>query len=101
MTVVFPTGWGLLVGLTDIPQPNAERLAALARPGPDGRRPGDPRDLLSGPLWTQHPTFAEYFHGDTGVGLGATHQTGWTALVAHLICTPKSDYDPSESPSDH
>ncbi|HEU4997885.1 MAG TPA: glucosidase [Lapillicoccus sp.] len=101
MTVEFPTGSGQFVGLHEIAQAIEERLVAMFRPGPDGRRPGDPRDLLSGPLWTQHPTFAEYFHGDTGVGLGATHQTGWTALVAHLICTPKSDYDPSESPSDH
>ena len=100
-TVEFPTGSGQFVGLHEIAQAIEERLVAMFRPGPDGRRPGDPRDLLSGPLWTQHPTFAEYFHGDTGVGLGATHQTGWTALVAHLLCTPKSDYDPSESPSDH
>ncbi|MEO7447312.1 MAG: hypothetical protein ABI336_03475, partial [Humibacillus sp.] len=41
-----------------------------------------------GPLWTEHPTFSEYFDGDTGRGLGASHQTGWTALVAHLICSP-------------
>ena len=37
-------------------------------------------------------TFSEYFHGDTGVGLGAAHQTGWTALVAHYIC---SDHAPA------
>ena len=42
----------------------------------------------SGPLWDVHPTFSEYFDGDSGVGLGASHQTGWTALVAHFVCAP-------------
>jgi hypothetical protein len=37
-------------------------------------------------LWDEHPTFSEYFDGDTGRGCGASHQTGWTAMVAHLIC---------------
>ena len=37
------------------------------------------------PWWRDHVTFSEYFHGDTGAGLGASHQTGWTALVAKLI----------------
>jgi hypothetical protein len=36
-------------------------------------------------LWREHVTFSEYFDGDTGEGLGATHQTGWTALVASLL----------------
>ncbi len=64
-----------------------QRLIALFRPGPDGRRPSDGRHV-NGPLWTMHPTFSEYFDGDTGEGLGASHQTGWTALVAHLLCRP-------------
>ena len=98
--VEFPTGSGERLGLHEVAQRLEDRLVGLFRPGPDGRRPGDPRDLLPGPLWTGNPTFAEYFHGDTGVGLGATHQTGWTALVAHLICTPQPAYDPGESPSD-
>ena len=89
MTVEFPTGSGQQHGLQEVAGQLEERLIALFRPGPDGRRPSDPRDLLEGPLW-QHPTFSEYFHGDTGVGLGASHQTGWTALVAHLICTESS-----------
>ena len=61
-----------------------ERLLGLFRPGPDGRRPSDPVDHPGGQLWS-HPTFSEYFHGDTGAGLGASHQTGWSALVAHLM----------------
>jgi hypothetical protein len=100
VTVEFPTGSGERLGLHEVAQRLEDRLVGLFRAGPDGRRPSDPRDLLDGRLWRQHPTFAEYFHGDTGVGLGATHQTGWTALVAHLICTPQSVYDPGESPSD-
>ncbi|MFZ1412165.1 MAG: hypothetical protein WAS07_11950 [Micropruina sp.] len=39
-----------------------------------------------GALWNDHATSSEYFHGDTGEVLGASHQTGWSALVAHLIC---------------
>ena len=67
-----------------------QRLIALFRPGPDGQRPSDGHRIEStpNPLWAAHPTFSEYFHGDTGEGLGASHQTGWTALVAHLICQP-------------
>lgn len=86
--------------LHDIAQRIEDRLVALFRPDAEGRRPSDPRDLLGGPFWTQNPTFSEYFNGDTGVGLGASHQTGWTAMVAHLICTPQSAYGPGESPSD-
>ena len=64
-----------------------DRLISLFLPDADGRRPGTPREYPAGPLWDVHPTFSEHFNGDTGVGLGASHQTGWTALVAHLICT--------------
>ena len=86
LRVEFPSGSGTLLDLGEVADQLEGRLVALFRPGPDGRRPSDPRDHLSGPLWSVHPVFSEYFHGDTGVGLGATHQTGWTALVAHLIC---------------
>jgi hypothetical protein len=52
-----------------------------------GQRPvfGDNRKLQDDPHWRDYITFSEYFDGDTGKGLGATHQTGWTALVASLI----------------
>ncbi len=65
------------------------RLIGLFRVGPSGTRPADGQRIEASPdpLWRGHLTFNEYFHGDTGEGLGATHQTGWTALVAHLICT--------------
>ena len=86
-TVEFPTGSGSQIPLDEAARRIHNRLIALFRPGPDGRRPGTPRDHPTGPLWDAHPTFAEYFDGDTGRGCGASHQTGWTALVAHLICT--------------
>ncbi len=86
LVVELPTGSGQRTSLTEVADQLTERLIALFRAGPDGRRPGDPSDVGSGPRWQPHPTFSEYFHGDTGTGLGASHQTGWTALVAHLIC---------------
>ncbi len=85
LSVEMPTGSGNSRPLTEVADLLHDRLIALFRPGPDGRRPSDPRDVGSGAHW-QHPTFSEYFHADTGTGLGASHQTGWTALVAHLIC---------------
>lgn len=85
--VEWPTGSAARVPLTHAATRIEDRLIALFRPGPDGRRPGSPRDHPSGELWDVHPTFAEFFDGDTGRGCGASHQTGWTALVAHLICS--------------
>lgn len=86
--VEFPHGSGSYRGVAGVADEIDQRLVGLFRMGPDGRRPSDPRDIPTGPLWQAHPTFSEYFHGDTGAGLGASHQTGWTALVAHLICKP-------------
>ncbi len=63
------------------------RLISLYLPGPDGLRPA----LGADPRWRDHPAFRdrlpfyEYFHGESGLGLGASHQTGWTALLANLI----------------
>ena len=69
-------------------------LTALFRPV-DGKRPADGKriEASDSPLWRDHPTFSEFFDGDTGEGLGATHQTGWTALVAHLL-NPRLPPDP-------
>ena len=66
------------------------RLISLFLRGPDGRRPchGWVDKLQNDPRWRDNITFNEYFHGDNGAGLGATHQTGWTGLVADLICRP-------------
>ncbi len=86
--VELPTGSGDRATIAQAAEDLTDRLVDLFRPGEDGRRPGTPRWYPGGPLWDEHVTFSEYFHGDTGAGLGATHQTGWTAVVAHLICRP-------------
>jgi hypothetical protein len=88
-TFEVPTGSGNCLTLTAAADLLDARLIDLFRSGPDGRRPSDGAriEASDSPLWRdRQPTFSEYFHGDTGEGLGATHQTGWTALVAHLIC---------------
>jgi hypothetical protein len=61
-----------------------DRLVALFLPDADGRRPSDGGDVLAvpGPRGERPIAFHEYFDGDTGRGLGASHQTGWTALAA-------------------
>ena len=83
--VECPTGSGVLLSLAEIADEIARRVLRLFLPGPDGRRPyegrsapvpGEGEDLL---------LFHEYFDGDDGRGLGASHQTGWTALVADLL----------------
>jgi hypothetical protein len=65
----------------------AQRLIRIFTRGPSGRRPvyGGTRKFQEDPHWRDHLLFYEYFHGDNGAGLGASHQTGWTALVASLI----------------
>ena len=85
-TIEIPTGSGNHRTLTDAADLIDNGLAGLFRPV-DGKRPADGKRIESSsdPLWSEHPTFNEYFDGDTGEGLGATHQTGWTALVAHLL----------------
>lgn len=68
--------------LLEIADDLARRLAAIFLPGPDGRRP------VHGPAappWPDLIPFHEYFHGETGAGLGASHQTGWTGLVIDLL----------------
>jgi hypothetical protein len=80
-TVELPTGSGHSVSLDEAASELSQRLIALFLPDDTGRRPADGR--LD--CWPDEVTFAEYFDGDTGAGLGATHQTGWTALVAKLI----------------
>ncbi|UFS60245.1 MGH1-like glycoside hydrolase domain-containing protein [Subtercola endophyticus] len=87
--VEFPLGSGTFLTFDEAADQLSGRLISLFTPGPDGRRPSDARyDLLStDPRWRDNIFFYEYFDGDTGQGLGASHQTGWTALVAHLILT--------------
>ncbi|WP_156023061.1 glucosidase [Terracoccus sp. 273MFTsu3.1] len=88
--VEYPTGSGHTQGLADCAEDLRRRLISLFLRGPDGRRPchGHVEKLQADPRWRDNVTFFEYFHGDNGAGLGASHQTGWTGLVADLICRP-------------
>ncbi len=80
LLVPFPTGQGEPTSLGAIADALASRLIGLfLRDGGTGDRPSTP-----GFPWQEQATFFEYFDGDTGRGLGASHQTGWTALVASL-----------------
>ena len=85
--VEYPTGSGVRLSLRDIADALSERLTRLFLRGPDGRRPvfGPSALLQDDPHFRDHVLFYEFFHGDTGQGLGASHQTGWTGLVALLL----------------
>ncbi len=82
-----PTGSGQRVTLWEVAREISRRLIRIFLRGRDGRRPlyGSRQIAQSNPDWRDLILFHEYFHGDTGAGLGASHQTGWTALVAKLI----------------
>jgi hypothetical protein len=97
--IEIPTGSGNLRNLEQAADTIDNGLTALFRPV-DGKRPADGEriEASDNPLWSEHPTFSEYFDGDTGEGLGATHQTGWTALVAHLL-NPRLPPDPPKKPA--
>jgi hypothetical protein len=89
-TIEFPTGSGRSLTLAEIARDLADRLVGIWLPDGDGRRPvyGGIDRFQTDPAWKDNLLFYEYFHGDLGVGLGAAHQTGWTALVADLILDP-------------
>ena len=82
-----PTGSGQVASLWEIAGDISRRLIRIFAAGPDGRRPvfGGTEKFQSDPHWRDLIPFFEYFHGDNGAGIGAGHQTGWTALVAKLI----------------
>ena len=84
-TVEFPRGSGVQRSMHEIALDLSERLVTIFLPGTDGRRPvfGDRAD--PDPTWADALFFHEYFHGDSGRGLGASHQTGWTGLVADMV----------------
>jgi len=85
--VECPTGSGRWLALDQVADELAARLVGLFLSGPDGRRPvfGGYERLQRDPAWQNLLLFHEYFDGDSGAGLGASHQTGWTGLVANLI----------------
>ena len=90
--VEYPTGSGATIPLGAIADDLAARLIGIFRRGLDGRRPvfGGNETLQTDPYWRDLLPFHEYFHGDTGAGLGASHQTGWTALVANLLAQKRT-----------
>ena len=87
LKVEFPTGSGQLMNLWNVSARLSRRLVRVFHRGADGKRPvyGSFEKFQQDPYWRDLILFYEYFHGDTGFGLGASHQTGWTALVAKLI----------------
>ncbi|MEI6620711.1 MAG: glucosidase [Actinomycetes bacterium] len=89
-TLEYPTGSGHEQTFGQIAQDLADRLVSIWLPQSDGRRPvyGGTALLQEDPAWKDNLLFFEYFHGDNGAGLGAMHQTGWTALVVDLILDP-------------
>jgi hypothetical protein len=86
-TVECPTGSGRRMPLDRIADELSQRLIRLFTRGADGRRPvfGGQPTFQQDPHWRDHLLFYEYFNGDDGAGLGASHQTGWTGLVAKLL----------------
>jgi hypothetical protein len=87
LQVECPSGSGRFLTLWEAASELSRRLSHLFLRGADGRRPvyGDLEKFQSDPHWRELIMFHEYFHGDSGAGLGASHQTGWTALVAKLL----------------
>jgi hypothetical protein len=87
MKVECPTGSGRMMPIWEVAAELSRRLISLFTTGPDGRRAahGASELLQNHPDFRDYITFYEYFHGDTGEGLGARTQTGWTALVAKLL----------------
>jgi hypothetical protein len=85
--VECPTGSGRQMTLFEVAQEITRRLISIFLRGADGRRPvfGGAEKFQSDPHWRDCLLFYEYFHGDNGAGIGASHQTGWTGLVASLI----------------
>jgi hypothetical protein len=85
--VECPVGSGTMMNLHEVSHELARRLSAIFLPDAQGRRPvfGGYEAFRSDPHWKGLLLFHEYFHGDTGAGLGASHQTGWTGLVAKLL----------------
>ena len=85
--IEFPTGSGNKMNLADVATALSRRLSGLFLRDETGRRPvfGDVEKFQSDPNFKDYIPFYEYFHGDNGRGVGASHQTGWTAAVAKLL----------------
>ena len=87
LKVEFPTGSGVEMNLREVAINLCDRLISLFVPDENGKRPcnGENERYAKDENWKDLILFHEYFHGETGEGLGASHQTGWTALVVRLV----------------
>jgi hypothetical protein len=95
LRVECPTGSGQLLNLKEVACEIARRLTSIFLPDASRRRPchGDDQRYTTDPAWRDLILFYEHFHGDTGRGIGASHQTGWTALIARLLeDAPRPDF---------
>src|SRR5262249_54004635 len=83
-TIECPTGSGHRMTLYQVAEEISRRLAGIFLQGVDGQRPvyGKTRKFQEDPHWRDYLSFYEYFHGDNGSGLGASHQTGWSGIIA-------------------
>jgi hypothetical protein len=103
LKVECPVGSGQMMNLKEVAEEISRRLTHIFLPDAQGNRPchaGDPL-YAKDPHWRDLVLFHEYFHGDTGRGVGASHQTGWTSLVVRLIenLSQKRDSESSEVPA--
>jgi len=87
--VECPTGSGHQMTLLEVAMELGDRLCSIFQPDATGARPVNGRDTVfrDDPHWRDLVPFSEYFHGDTGAGVGASHQTGWTGCIAQIIQT--------------
>jgi hypothetical protein len=86
-TIECPTGSGRFMTLYQVANDLSRRLSGIFLKDASGRRPvyGGARMFQEDPHWRDLLLFYEYFHGDNGAGLGASHQTGWTGIIARLM----------------
>ena len=95
-TIECPTGSGHRMTLYQVAEEITRRLTSIFLQDKDGRRPvfGGTRKFQEDPHWRDYVLFYEYFHGDNGAGLGASHQTGWSGIIArmmHLFATSTAE----------
>jgi hypothetical protein len=85
--VECPTGSGKYMTLFEVAKELGRRMSSIFLSDANGRRPvyGGTRKFQEDPYWKDYILFYEYFHGDNGAGLGASHQTGWTGIIARSL----------------
>jgi hypothetical protein len=86
-TIECPTGSGKQMNLYEVAEEIGRRLSKIFLKDEQGKRPvhGTSRKFQEDPHWRDYPLFYEYFHGDTGAGVGASHQTGWSGAIARIM----------------